>query len=104
VRAGPAAIQILSGSDRDDGWDSTHAIQEEIRDSVGGIFQADHEGFSNEDGDHILWEFDDSVTGPWNMAVLGPDGDWIPFEMELGDRRQREAFWAGEVPDGAKRA
>jgi hypothetical protein len=31
------------------------------------------------------------------MAVLG-DGQWKEFEMNLGDRKQREAFLRGEVP------
>jgi hypothetical protein len=64
------ALQLLSGTDVDDGWDSVHTIQGAIWNKSGGILQADLEGFSNEDGHHILWQFSEHVTGPWNMAVL----------------------------------
>jgi hypothetical protein len=42
------------------------------------IIQADGEGFTNEDGYHIVWQFSDSVSGPWNMGVL-QDGVWRPL-------------------------
>ena len=64
--------------------------------------QADGEGFTNEDGYHILWQFGEEVEGPLKMAVLGEDGRWTEFEMDLGDRRQRAAFLAGQVPDGVR--
>jgi hypothetical protein len=68
----------------------------------GGILQADGEGFSNEDGYLILWQFADTVDGDWNMAVLDKDGSWIRFQMNLGDPEQRAAFLKGRVPEGAK--
>lgn len=68
---------------------------------VGGIMQADMEGFTNPDGAHILWQFADDVSGEWTMAVLGPGGAWRSFRMDLGDRRRRAAFLDGRVPDGA---
>ena len=68
---------------------------------VGGIIQADNEGFSNEDGYHILWQFADDVSGNWNMAVKNFFGNWTNFTMNLGDQRQREEFWKGSVPKGA---
>jgi hypothetical protein len=68
---------------------------------VGGIMQADLEGFTNTDGAHILWQFADGVSGGWTMAVLGPGGAWRSFRMDLGDPRQRAAFLDGRVPDGA---
>jgi len=61
------------------------------------ILQADGEGFTNEEGFHILWQFSDSVSGPWNMGVL-QDGTWHHFKMDLGDPDHRAAFMAGEVP------
>jgi hypothetical protein len=70
---------------------------------TGGIFQADGEGFSNEDGYHAVWQFSDRVSGPWWMGVL-QDDRWVHFEMELGDASQRAAFLRGEVPAGAKLA
>jgi hypothetical protein len=95
--------QVLGGAYEDGGWAAIDAIIGEIRGTLGGIIHADVEGFSNEDGYHILWEFSDDVSGPWKMAVLDTDGNWIPFEMDLGNQEHRQAFCAGKVPDGAKR-
>jgi hypothetical protein len=80
------AFQLLSGTDYKNGWE---------------ILQADNEGFSNEDGYHILWQFSDSVKGDWWMGVL-QDGHWRHFQMDLGNLEQREAFLNGQVPNGAK--
>jgi len=55
------------------------------------------EGFTNEDGYQIVWQFSDSVSGPWNMGVL-QDGIWHHFEMDLGDPDHRVAFLKGRVP------
>ena len=96
-------FQLLSGTDVGDGWKAVHAVQGELWSRLGGIFQAGDEGFSNTDGYHIVWQFTDKVTGPWNMAVLEEDGTWTPFEMDLGDPQHREAFMAGRVPETAKR-
>ena len=68
---------------------------------VGGIIQADYEGFTEETGHQILWQFSNSVQGPWWMAVLR-DGEWVRFQMELGNRKHRAAFLKGEVPDGVR--
>jgi hypothetical protein len=91
------AFQILSGTNEEPGWEILDAIRDCIWSAAPAILQADEEGFSNEDGYHILWQFNDSVDGPWSMAVLG-DGQWKEFEMNLADRKQREAFLRGEVP------
>ena len=94
------AFQLLGGTDTDDGREAFDMLQSELWSSLGGIFQADAEGFSNEDGYHILWQFSDSVSGPWQMGLL-KDGEWVHFGMELGDRKQREAFQNGEIPENA---
>jgi hypothetical protein len=97
------AFQLLSGVDDGDGWKAVQAMKGELWGRLGGIFQADGEGFSNTDGYHILWQFPDDVSGSWNMAVLERDGTWTPFEMELGNPQHRETFMAGQVPETAKR-
>ena len=96
-------FQLLGGAAEEGGWDAVHAVQWEIWTTLGGILQADGEGFSNEDGYHILWQFPEDVTGTLNMAVLDPASRWIPFEMDLGDPEHRRAFLAGQVPEGARR-
>ena len=95
------SFRLLSGTDVDDGWTPLHRVYNALWKQVGGILQADEEGFSNEDGFTILWQFDDGVTGPWNMAVI-EDGRWLHFEMDLGNARHREAFMRGELPRGVK--
>ena len=97
------AYQILSGADLDDGWSGVDAIKAKLWNELGGIFQADDEGFSNEDGYQIVWQFSEGVSGPWWMGLRQGDG-WVHFRMELGDRAQREAFLRGEVPSEAKLA
>ena len=96
------AIQILRGIDIDDGWDIMGSIKEVIWSRLGGILQADSEGFSNEDGYHILWQFDDNVSGSWQMALLNMWGKWIKFKMDLSDESQRKEFMAGRVPKSAE--
>jgi hypothetical protein len=100
------AFQLLSGTDcqRDRGWDAHDIVFELVRSATKGIGQFDLEGFTNEDGFTIIWQFSDSVEGKRACAVRGFLGKWIPFEMELGDPIQREEFWAGKVPTGARRA
>ena len=96
-------LQVLSGTETDSGWEILGALKTAIWRRSMGIFQADGEGFSNEQGYHILWQFSDSVSGPWWMGVLR-EGSWVHFEMELGDSQQKQAFLRGEVPTGVRLA
>ena len=67
------------------------AVKNRIWSFAPSILLADNEGFSNEDGYHILWQFSGSVNGPWWMGVLCDD-HWRHFRMDLGNREHREAF------------
>ncbi len=96
------AIQVLPAAYENGGWDVVGQVHQSIWNSAGGILQADGEGFSNEDGFHILWQFSEDVTGPWAMAVL-KDDRWHPFQMDLGNPQQRDAFRQGEIPSGVER-
>ena len=97
------AFQHLKGTDEENGFAALNALRNEIWSVAPAILQADHEGFSNEAGYHILWQFSDNVNGDWWMGVLR-DGEWVHFQMDLGNREHREAFLRGEVPDGMRRA
>jgi len=97
------AFQLLSGTDHKNGWAILAAIKDRIWSSAPSILQADSEGFSNEDGYHILWQFSESVKGDWWMGVL-QNGRWQHFQMDLTNRAQRESFFNGQIPDGARRA
>jgi hypothetical protein len=95
------AIQVVAGAAEGEGWDIVDAVRQALSTHAGGIIQADNEGFSNEDGYHILWQFADDVEGWWWMAVL-KNGRWQQFEMDLGDPDHRAAFLAGKVPAGVE--
>jgi hypothetical protein len=93
------ALQILSEVERDGGWDCVRAIQSTIWNFAPSILQADNEGFTNEEGYHILWQFRDSVDGAWWMGVLQA-GTWMHFQMDLSNIQHRKAFLQGTIPDG----
>lgn len=93
------AFRILDPIYNDNGWDIVDKVKEKLWNELEGILQADMEGFSNKDGYHILWQFDDEVEGDWWMAVRKND-EWIKFRMDLGNKAQRKAFLEGNVPDG----
>ncbi|MFZ0747095.1 MAG: hypothetical protein WAM85_22020 [Terracidiphilus sp.] len=91
------AFQHLQGSETEDGGNALHALRSHLWERGDAILQADHEGFTNEEGFHIIWQFSDSVSGPWNMGVF-QDGNWHHFKMDLGDPDHRAAFLNGEMP------
>lgn len=92
------AFQHLQGADTEDGGNVLHALRAALWERGDAIIQADNEGFTNEEGFHIVWQFSDSVSGPWNMGVYRDDL-WHHFKMDLGDPDHRAAFLEGEVPD-----
>ncbi len=91
------AFQHLQGAELVDGGNALHALRSLLWERGDAIIQADGEGFTNEEGFHIVWQFSDSVSGPWNMGVL-QDGAWHHFTMDLGDPDHRAAFLKGTVP------
>jgi len=92
------AFQHLQGADTEDGGNALHALRAALWERGDAIIQADGEGFTNEDGFHIVWQFSDSVSGPWNMGIY-KDDLWHHFKMDLGDPEHRAAFLAGDVPE-----
>ena len=92
------AFHHLQGSETEDGSNTLHALRSHLWERGDAIIQADGEGFTNEDGYHIVWQFSDSVSGPWNMGIF-QDGIWYHFKMDLGDPDHRAAFLNGEVPE-----
>jgi hypothetical protein len=96
------AFQWLHGTKVENGWEILRSLMIGLHKSVGGVLQADGEGFSDdEQGDHILWQFSEDVKGPWRMAVLR-NGKWVRFEMQLGNQKHRDAFLRGEIPAGVR--
>ena len=95
------AFQLLNAAMEDGNFEIVGSVKATIWNKLGGLLQADNEGFSNEDGYHILWQFADNVTGEWSMSVKNIIGKWTNFTMDLGDKKQREEFWSGKVPQSA---
>jgi hypothetical protein len=96
------AFQLLDGTDIHDGWSVLGRVKNVIWQIAGGIIQADGEGFSDEVGYTILWQFSNTVTGDWGVGVLSPEQEWLHYRMDLGDLAHREAFWNGGVPEGVE--
>ena len=82
------AIQHLQGAETVDGSNALHALRSHLWERGDAILQADGEGFTNEDGFHIVWQFSDNISGPWNMGVY-KDDIWYHFKMDLGDPDHR---------------
>jgi hypothetical protein len=97
------AFQVLGGTEHSNGWEILDAVKDRIWSAAPGIIQADQEGFSNEEGYHILWQFEDSVEGDYWMGVRTDQG-WKHFQMDLGNRAQRRRFLQGQVPPGVRLA
>lgn len=94
------AFKIL-GPTTDSDWEVIGSLKARLWNVVGGILQADGEGFSNEDGYHIVWQFSESASGPWWMGLLD-QGNWVHFQMELSNHAHRDQFLAGNVPQGLR--
>jgi hypothetical protein len=94
------AFRVMDAALIEDNFEIVSALKRAIWGKSGGLLQNDLEGFSNDEGYHILWQFPDDVTGDKYCAVLN-NGAWVKFRMDLGDHFQRMAFWAGEVPQMA---
>ena len=97
------AFRILDAAYEDNNYEIIIALRSAIWERTGGLLQSDGEGFSNEGGYHILWQWDESVSGDRYCAVLDEEGEWQRFRMDLGDHFQRMAFRAGLVPQMAVR-
>lgn len=92
------AFQHLQGAEMVEGGNALHALRSMLWQRGDAILQADNEGFTNEEGYHIVWQFSDSVSGSWNMAVY-KDDMWYQFKMDLDDPDHRAAFLNGDVPE-----
>ncbi|MCH5717123.1 hypothetical protein [Niabella hibiscisoli] len=97
------AFQMLNAAFENGNFEVVSNIKTKIWNKTKGILQADNEGFSNEEGYHILWQFSETVTGNWSCAVRNWLGKWNTFVMDLGDTTQRQDFQNGKVPKKAKR-
>lgn len=96
------AFQMLNEAFDDSNFEIISCIKEKIWNRTNGILQADNEGFSNNEGYHILWQFADDAKGEWSCAVMNELGNWNRFVMDLGDITQRQEFQNGKIPQKAR--
>ncbi len=96
------AFRILQAAFQGENFEIISSIKTKIWEKTKGILQADNEGFSNEDGYHILWQFSEDAEGKWSCAVSNGLGGWDNFVMELSDKIQRKEFQEGKVPSDAQ--
>lgn len=68
------AFQILNAAFEDNNFDIISSIKTKIWNKTVGILQADNEGFSNDDGFHILWQFVDNVN--WRLELCSSKRCW----------------------------
>lgn len=103
------ALQILIAAPDDEDESDDEASEANIpnvllalfQGYLGGVIQGDGEGFSNEDGALVISQFAADDEGEWTAAVLGADGSWTTFLLNLGDPSHRAAFEEGKAPPGA---
>lgn len=92
------AIELYEKVFEDQNYNIIGLLKNIIQSFTGGFFQADDEGFYNENDDLILWQFPEDVSGKWDMAVLDARGMWTSFQIELSNKQQVDAFQNGLTP------
>jgi hypothetical protein len=83
-----------------EGWKIFNEVWTNLRETLQGIVHLDDEGFTNEDGVQITWEYPGEETGDLKVAVLNEKGEeWIEYTMDLANQAHKELFMAGKAPD-----
>ena len=97
----------------EEGWQIFNEVWTNLHKQLPGIVHLEDEGFTNEDGAQITWEYPDEGgehadaaltasenTGELKVAVLNPAGqEWIEYTLSLANQEQRLQFMAGKAPD-----
>jgi hypothetical protein len=91
------AVSLYNGLNEPGGWEALGAVKDAIWTQVGGIQYVSDEGFTNQDGYQITWEFARGATGTWWMAVM-KEGAWTRFEVDLANPVHKAMFLNGQVP------
>lgn len=84
------------------GWAIFNEVWTNLKKLEPGIVHVQGEGFTNEAGAQITWEFPNGTVGEWKMAVLDEHNNWIDFKMDLANLEQCQAFQAGKLPTAAQ--
>ena len=89
------SFQLLHGTEVDNGYEIMRRVYSSVWGHAGGILQADQEGFTNESGYTILWQFSERVSGAWNVGILPPNGPLGKFRDGPWKSRAREKHSGG---------
>jgi hypothetical protein len=79
-------------------WSTLGRVQNLLKDILGGIIQADNEGYYNEKGAYILWQMYVGAGGTIPAATLDNKGEWVSFTLRLDDPEAVESFKKGIPP------
>lgn len=79
------------------GWDILLSLRLALWEQVRGIRHTRDEGFTNPEGDLILWQYPPSATGLVPAAVYR-FGRFRSFSLNLASPRHRQAFFQGKQP------
>jgi hypothetical protein len=79
-------------------WPTLGRVQNLLKDILGGIIQADNEGYYNEKGAYILWQMYAGAGGTIPAATLDNNGEWIPYMLRLDNPEAVERFKQGIPP------
>ena len=90
----------MQGIKQDKGWLLFNEVWTNLRESLQGIVHLDEEGFTNQQGAQITWEYPGDETGDLKVAVLDESGEqWIEYTMDLANQEHKQLFMAGKAPD-----
>jgi hypothetical protein len=92
----------LSGFESEEDFEILSLVIREAWVNSRGILQYINEGFTNESGDLVLWDYPYSITGIRSAALKDFTGRWKTFEMTLESLEQRKKFFKGKLPEKAK--
>lgn len=93
----------LGALDSELGWELFDTVWSRVKKEIPGIVYCQGEGFTNESGAQITYEFTSGLSGYVKAAVLADDSEegsdrWQEFLLDLASPEQKEAFEEGRVP------
>ena len=91
------AFQVLSGTEKDNGWDAFDDLLSVLFSAVAPAIVQDDQAFSNQQGYDILWLCPIPEGKTRNVAVW-TGGRWLACEIDLENNKHCAAFRRGEVP------
>lgn len=90
----------LAALDSELGWELFDTVWTRVRKEIPGIVYCQGEGFTNEEGSQITYEFTNALSGEVRAAVLSEDGvTWQDFDLDLSSAEDRSSFEQGRLPD-----